>query len=209
MADYTLRNTKGSELTFSEVDNNFIASRTTARANCNALLTPPSGVYINQSFSGTPMVSVSSSSNTIKLSPFILAYDLTIDRVACWSTSVNSTDLRFLIYSALSTGYPSSKLYESSTIATATGENGVDDSFTFTANTVYWLGTHTSGSITFRGIPDDGLLPLGIGTGLNTTGIANHIILGSTAIGSAPSTWSFATTQYGVGEPISVGLRAA
>ena len=211
MPDYTLRNVKGSELTFNELDNNFVASRTTARLNCNAVVTPSSGVYVNQSLKGGAMDTETSVTNQIVLTPFVLAYDLTIDQVGVFQTSTGTTDLRILIYSSNASGQPDSKLYESTTITTANGENTQAATHTFTANVLYWVGTHTSGGKTFRSVPPTGLLPLGIGTGLNTTAISHAVVLGSTAIGSAPATWSFATSQLGssTNGVISVGFRAS
>lgn len=208
MPDYTLRSVKGSELTFNELDNNFIASRTTARANCNALITPPSGSFVNQSRRGTVLPNqAGGATDRIELTPFILSYDLTIDQVGVNQTSSGSINLRILIYSSNSSGQPNEKLYESATIATASGDNTEAATFTFTANTLYWVGAHTSAQGNFRCIESSDLMPLGF-TALNSGAVMSGIRIGAT-IGSAPSTWSYASSQLFVAEPISIGFRAA
>lgn len=209
MTDYTLRNVKGSELTYTEVDNNFIASRSTARLNSCSIILPATGLYVNQSFGGVPMGTDTLAADTIQLSPFYTGYELEIDQVGVWQTSGGSQDLRILIYSSDTNGRPYSKLAETATITTAANDNTVALSFTFTANTLYWVGNHSGGTETFRSIEDDNLLPLGVGTGLNTTAQLNHIALGSTAIGAAPSTWSFAVGQLASAASLtSIGFRA-
>ena len=209
MADYTLRSDKGSKLTTNEADNNFIASRVTARFNCGSVITPSTGVWMNQTFDGARMSNIAAQQDEITLSPFCLGYDLAIDRVGAWLVSTTH-DIRFLVYASNDSGQPSTKLYESATISAATGSNEVSASLSFTANTLYWVGMHSGGTGTWRGVDRDSLLPLGLGTGLNTSQMPNHISLGSTSIGSAPDTWSFATSQLAGGVNIpSVAFRAA
>jgi len=212
MADYTLRNTKGSELTFGEVDNNFIASRTTARANGCNLITPPSGFWINQQWIAEDLTSVNAQVTTVVLTPFLLGYDLEIDRWGVWQISSNNIDVQFLIYSANSEGKPSSRLAASSVIATGAAAGAKEEavSFTFTANTLYWVGVHASSNESFRAIQKRSLKPLGLGTGLGTTAGLCSIRLASTNVGSAPATWSFDVNQLsnptGV---IALNFRAA
>lgn len=210
MADFTLRNVKGSELTFSEVDNNFLASQTNNRLNGCSIIAPPSGVWINQSFTGDNMTIVSSATNTIMLSPFFLGWDLTIDAVGFWYLSSGSLNIRILIYSSTEDGLPDTLLNESSTISTTLGSGEYNAALTqtFNANVCYWVGVHTSGSGNFRGLGEGNLKPLGVGTGLNTTAVSDHIRATGVAVGSAPTTWSFSTSQLATNGVISVGFRA-
>ena len=209
MPDYTLRNVKGSELTFTEADNNFIASQTSGQLAACSVIAPVSGVYINQSFTGQDMTGISSQTNVIKLSPFYVGWDTTIDQVGVWQTSSGSQNLKVLIYSSNSNGLPETLLTSSSTITTSgAGDYTVSVSQSFNANTRYWVGTHTDGTQTFRGLAEAALKPLGVGTGLNTTAVCDH--LNSTvAFGSAPSSWTFSTSQLSTGGVISIGFRIA
>lgn len=209
MSDYVLRSVKGSPLTHNEVDNNFINGRTASRLSCASVITPSTGVYINQNFNGSDMGSLNTSGNCIFLTPFYVGYDFQIDEVGVWQTGPTSVSLRILIYSVDANGWPGTKLLETGTISTATGANTEAVSFTFSANTLYWVGTHTDGTETFRSVDDASLLPLGIGTGLNTTGIANRLTLNSVSIGSAPATWTPNTNQLDTGSVVSIGFRAA
>lgn len=211
MAEYTLRNTKGSKLTNTEADNNFIASRTTARCNGCAIITPPSGNYVAQSFSSGSMSTVSVGADRLVISPFVLGYDLRVDRAGVRQESSTAMDLRILIYSSTASGRPGSKLYESATIATSSADfYEVSLSHTFTANTLYYVGVHTSGSNVYRSIPREALMPLGGLTGMTTGGVPCALVLTSTAVGSAPNTWSYATSQLqsSTGVPF-IGFRAA
>ena len=210
MPNYTLRNVKGSELTFTETDNNFIAGRTAGQLESCFIIGPQTGDYINQSFNGQDMTNVSTTANNIKLTPFYVGWDTTIDQVGVWQTSSGSQNLRALIYSSDSNGLPSTLLFESSTLATS-GSGGylASASFTFTANTRYWIGTHGNGTETFRGLSDTNLKPLGVGTGLNTSAVCDHLTSSSYTFGSPPATWAFNTNQLGTGGVISIGLRIA
>lgn len=209
MPDYTLRNVKGSELTFTEADNNFIASQTSGQLTACSVIAPVSGVYINQSFTGQDMTNILSQANVIILSPFYVGWDTTIDQVGVWQTSLGSGNLKVLIYSSNSNGLPETLLTSSSTITTSgTGGYTVSVSQSFNANTRYWVGTHTDGTQTFRGLAEAALKPLGVGTGLNTTAVCDHLS-STVTFGSAPSSWTFSTSQLGNGGVISIGFRIA
>lgn len=211
MADYTLRNVKGSKLTTTEADNNFIASRDTARCNGCMIITPPSGNYVTQAFSsGSLSSTVSVGADTIVISPFVLGYDLTVDQAGGWQSSSSSINLRILIYSSTASGLPNTKLAETATITTSSDSSfSTSFSHTFTANTLYYVGVHTGGSASFRRIGREALMPLG-GIDITTGDVPCAITLSSTALGSAPDTWSFATSQLlSVSGVPFVGFRAA
>ena len=137
--------------------------------------------------------------------------DLTIDQVGVWQTSTGSISLRVLIYTSDADGRPSSKDAETATITTAQNANTASLSHTFNANTLYWVGTHTSGTQTFRLIDENSLLSWSNSqaTALNTTSFAHSLDLSSTAVGSAPTNWTFASSQYTSVNPISIGFRVA
>jgi len=212
MPSYTLRDTKGSALSFAELDNNYIASQAASRFPTACIFTPPSSYFINQAMCGSAALTTGNSiADYILLTPFQVPYDLTIDQVGVWQTSAGSISLRVLIYTSDADGRPSSKDAETATITTAQNSNTISLSHTFNANTLYWVGTHTSGAETFRKIDDRCLLSWSTGgaTALNTTGYATSLELTSTSVGSAPTNWSFASSQYTSNTPISIGFRAA
>ena len=211
MPNYTLRATKGSALTFTEGDNNFTASKAASRLGTSGILTPPSGVYVCNNMIGSDAMGSAASSvaDTIILTPFQLPYDLTIDQVGFWQTSTSgTTDLRVLVYSSDANQRPNSKVAETATHATAANSNTISLSHTFNANTLYWVGTHTSGVRTFRQCREENLMPLGLDVSAQFAP-TYAIVLGSTAIGSAPTTWSFAASQLQRPDVINLAFRRA
>lgn len=216
MPDYTFRNTKGSALTFNEADNNFTASRAASRLATASLLAPASGAHISQQMCGSSTSSTATAvTDSIVLSPFQIAFDLTIDQVAIRQQAASPThtaDFRILVYTADANGRPDSRDAETATVTSVQGSNTASLSHTFNANTLYWVGIHygtVTSSPNFDGCAIEALLPLGLGTGLNTSAINCSISLGSTSLGSAPATWTFAASQVGVGVPATIGFRAA
>lgn len=210
MADYTLRNVKGSELTFTEADNNFINSRTTGRATGNGVIDPPSGFYIDQAVTAaTQTTATSGGTNRLQITPFIVGHEFTIDQIACWQTSAGSIDISFVIYSTGTDGLPSSKLLETTPLTSAQYDNTVSTSFTFSAHTQYWVGLVTNGNETFRALQGAALRALPYDA-LNTTSQLNSLVLTTYAPGSAPSLWpTFSSTQMAAGNMIKVNFRAA
>ena len=216
MPDYTFRNTKGSALTFNEADNNFIASRAASRLATASLLAPASGAHISQQMCGSrTSANDSAVADTIVLTPFQIAFDLTIDQVVIRQFTVspaNTVDFRILVYTADANGRPNSKNAETATVTSVQGSNTAALSHTLDANTLYWVGVHygtVTSSPQFDACAIENLLPLGLGTALNTSSINCSISLGSTSLGSAPATWTFATSQVGAAVPPTIGFRAA
>lgn len=201
MADYTLRNVKGSELTFSEVDNNFIASRTSGRFSNTSLIEPQTGLFFSQADTAFSATARTPAADTIELSPICLGYTTEIDEVSIWqSGGVGTPNVRILIYSAGPDNLPASKVAETADIAApgsaaaATGPL----SYTFSANTLYWVGMYTDGATaTYQCIPPADMRGLGFTSlsDLATNGFTNALSLGSTPLGSAPATWTFASSQ--------------
>lgn len=208
MSDYTLRNVKGSELTFTEADNNFINSRTTGQVTGNGVINPPSGFYVDQAVTGALQTTVSKTAS-LHVSPFIIGHEFTIDQVACWQTSAGSCDISFVVYSADANGLPSSKLLETTPFASSQNQNSASTSFTFAAHTQYWVGLVTSSTETFRAVQAAALRALPYDA-LNTSAQFNALILTTYAPGSAPSLWpTFASTQLTGGDMVKVNFRAA
>ena len=209
MPSYTLRDTKGSALSFAELDNNYIASQAASRFPTACIFTPPSSYFINQAMCGSAALTTGNSiADYILLTPFQVPYDLTIDQVGVWQTSAGSISLRVLIYTSDADGRPSSKDAETATITTAQNSNTISLSHTFNANTLYWVGTHTSGVRTFRQCREENLMPLGLDVSAQFVS-TYAIVLGSTAIGSAPTTWSFAASQLQRPDVINLAFRRA
>lgn len=215
MSDYTLRNVKGSELTFSEVDNNFIASRTSGRFSNNSLLEPISGLFFSQSATPVTFAGRTPGADTIELSPICLGYTTQIDQVGVWKSAGASTeDFRILIYSAGSDNLPSSKVAETATITNASGagDNNGALSYTFSANTLYWVGMHIdAATASYQCIPANDMRSLGFTamSALSSGTISNAIQLTGVSLGSAPSTWTFASSQLvNVAVP-AIGFRVA
>jgi len=201
MADYTLRNVKGSELTFSEVDNNFIASRSSGRFSNTSLIEPPTGLFFSQADRSIATTSRTPAADTIQLSPICLGYTVEVDEVSVWqSGGIGTPNLRILVYTAGSDNLPASKVAETTDIAApglAAAATGTL-SYTFSANTLYWVGMYTdNNTATYECIASADMRSLGFASvsALGSNGIANALQLGSTPLGSAPATWTFASSQ--------------
>ena len=119
-----------------------------------------------------------------------------------------------MIYSAGSDNLPSSKVAETSTITNASGagDNNGALSYTFSANTLYWVGMHIdAATASYQCIPANDMRSLGFTamSALSYGTIANAILLTGVSLGSAPPTWTFASSQLvNVAVP-AIGFRVA
>lgn len=170
------------------------------------------GMYYDASFMGnvtTP--SYAAAANTIDLIPFFVNQDLKVNEFTIGvTTGVAATNARVLIYEAGDNMRPDRKVYESANLSTATSTTApaVAASFTFVANTVYWIGVHTDGIPTLRGLRDYSVVPLGYATAATaSTGLT--MVRRVAAFGSAPASWNFVNADLASALPPSVRFKVA
>lgn len=97
---------------------------------------------------------------------------------------------RLVVYSN-SNSFPTTKLYESTSIdCSTTGDKTVLTGLTFDAGTTYWLGFYSNGIATFRAIATTALLPI-FWPSATTPSVAWSRI--NTALGTAPTTFNYNT----------------
>lgn len=97
---------------------------------------------------------------------------------------------RLVVYSN-SNNFPTTKLYESTSIdCSTTGDKTILTGLTFDAGTTYWLGFYSNGIATFRAIATTALLPI-FWPSATTPSVAWSRI--NTALGTAPTTFNYNT----------------
>lgn len=125
------------------------------------LQVPSSSFSYFAGLSGSAPSTFGTSINALTLYPFIPARTINYNSLSInVATAVASSSTRILIY-ADSSSLPNSKIYESVTIDTSTtGKKTIVTSGTFTAGTVYWIGTHADQNVTLTAIPQTGVFPI-------------------------------------------------
>lgn len=149
--------------------------------------------------------SSSTNSNTIALYPFIPANSITISNLQLnvAGSSVGGL-IRILVYSDLN-GVPSSKLIESTSLdCSSTGAKTFTTSYTFTAGTVYWLGSYSNLSISVSALDPAQMTPIST----NAFGTAYSNVVTSATFLAAPSTLGAATLSSSTANLCAINLTA-
>ena len=125
------------------------------------LQVPNSSFSYFAGLSGSAPSTFGTSINALTLYPFIPARTINYNSLSInVATAVASSSTRILIY-ADSSSLPNSKIYESVNIDTSTtGKKTILASGTFTAGTIYWIGTHANQNVTLTAIPQTGVFPI-------------------------------------------------
>jgi hypothetical protein len=159
---------------------------------------------------GAAAGTIAQTANRLDLVPFWTPVTFSIDRVAVnVTTGVAGSNMRVLIYSANANGTPNSKLFESGNLSCATNNTFPEEtvSFTFTANTLYWVGTHASATQTMRSLQVQGLVALGLA---GATGTSDACTLRtSPTYGSAPATFTYSAANLTSAAVPMVRMRIA
>lgn len=143
--------------------------------------------------------------NIIGLYPFIPANSITISNLQLNVTSAVAANIRILVYSDLN-GVPSSRLIESTNLdASTTGVKTFTTSYTFTAGTVYWIGTFASASVSVSVLDAAQMTP--ISTNAFTTAYSS--VTASATFPTAPSTLGTATLSSSTSNLCAINLTAA
>ena len=147
----------------------------------------------------------------IDLIPFFTTQDLIVNEFSIGVlTGVASTNARILIYGSDINYQPSSKLYESPDLSTATSTTvpAHTQLFRFEANRMYWIGVQCSGAPSLRGVRDYTLPSLGLVS--NAASAGNTATIGRTVTyGAAPASWGFLESDLSATLAPSVRFKVA
>jgi hypothetical protein len=169
-----------------------------------------SGQYYDNSFQGTASSTRAGVADKIELAPYYTSVPLEINLIGvAVSTAVASSNVKIVIYSSDSNGWPDVLLYESSDISTATtGYKSEALSFTFSSGVQYWVGVRYSSTATLRVINVSSAVNLGL---TSSTASSYATILRRTLTFATPATspWVFTNTDRVANvTPPSIRFRA-
>jgi hypothetical protein len=174
-----------------------------------------SGFYYDNSFSGAATGTLTGSAGRIDLSPFYTNVSLVVDRMGvATSTGSAGTAGKVLIYTANpTTDWPHQLVYEGPSLNFGTSGMIEDTApnFTFLNGVHYWVGLWWSSTTSIRSIPVTSCRNIGLNgsNGTNYFTVVRNTITYNAAAGSAPTTWTFASSQLTANvTPISVRFRA-
>lgn len=134
----------------------------------------------------------SSTANRLDVYPFISNKTLPNSSLSINVSTLGAGVLSRLVIYADTSGFPSTKLYESTDIdCSTTGIKTIVAGFTFTAGTTYWLGFYTNGVTVVTAIPTASLIPIftAFATGSPSTAWSRI----STTLGAAPDPFQYNT----------------
>ena len=143
--------------------------------------------------------------NNIALYPFVPANTITISNLQLNVAGAVAANIRILVYSDLN-GVPSSRLIESTNLdASTTGVKTFTTSYTFTAGTVYWIGTFPSANVSVSVLDAAQMTPIST----NAFGTAYSSVFASATFPTAPSTLGAATLSSSTSNLCAINLTAA
>ncbi len=171
-----------------------------------------SGFYYDNAFQGTSASTLAGAADRMDLAPFFTSMPLAIDTIGTpCSTAVASSNIKIVVYSTGSNGWPGALIKETAALSTAsTGYKSEAWSYTFQSGTMYWLGVRHSSTATLRTINVGSAVNLGLGSSSTST-TYNTVIRRTLAFATAaPSTWTFNSAELtGNITPPSIRMRAA
>lgn len=167
------------------------------------------GRFYDNSFQGTASSTLAGAANRMDLAPFYTSVPLAIDQIGvAVSTAVAASNVKVVIYSTGSDGWPEDLLYETANLSCATtGYKSESLTFSFNSGTMYWVGVRHSSTATLRTINVSSAVNLGL-TGSTATTYANVLRSTVTFANAAPDPYTFAASQLTAATPPSIRFRA-
>jgi hypothetical protein len=168
------------------------------------------GTYQAAVVDGGALTTQALNANQIRLIAFVPDITFTIDQVGLSiSTLAAGSNIRILVYSShATTRRPETLLMQSTDISGgAAGTIFVNQSFTFTEGTLYWIGVHSSGTPTIR-IAANTAVPM-LTTTNAATPVLNRCLVATETFGSPPATWTYSTAQPANSGPPYIIFRRA
>ena len=205
-SDVNSINFTGTGITATNVGNDVTVDVPGAASGVHVLTKPVSGRSYGVRTNATTANSSSSiSANVIALYPFVPANTITISNLQLNVAGAVAANIRILVYSDLN-GVPSSKLIESTNLdPSTTGVKTFTTSYTFTAGTVYWIGTFASASVSVNVLDAAQMTPIST----NAFGTAYSSVFASATFPTAPSTLGTATLSLSTSNLCAINLTAA
>jgi len=205
-SDVNSINFTGTGITATNVGNDVTVDVPGAASGVHVLTKPVSGRSYGVRTNATTANSSSSiSANVIALYPFVPANTITISNLQLNVAGAVAANIRILVYSDLN-GVPSSKLIESTNLdPSTTGVKTFTTSYTFTAGTVYWIGTFASASVSVNVLDAAQMTPIST----NAFGTAYSSVFASATFPTAPSTLGTATLSSSTSNLCAINLTAA
>jgi len=205
-SDVNSINFTGTGITATNVGNDVTVDVPGTASGVHVLTKPVSGRSYGVRTNATTANSSSSiSANVIALYPFVPANTITISNLQLNVAGAVAANIRILVYSDLN-GVPSSKLIESTNLdPSTTGVKTFTTSYTFTAGTVYWIGTFASASVSVNVLDAAQMTPIST----NAFGTAYSSVFASATFPTAPSTLGTATLSSSTSNLCAINLTAA
>ena len=114
------------------------------------MMVPEAGGYVGNILTGT-LATLASAANRADIAPYLAAYSFDIDQLGLSVSAAGAGNACVLIFASDANGRPTTLLYQSGNMATGTtGTKTVAATFSFTAGTLYWIGSWTSSACTLR-----------------------------------------------------------
>ena len=169
---------------------------------------PAARWQINSPFM-TTLTTLAGAANRIDLMPWLCPFSMTADQLgALCSTAVAASTIKILAYASDANGYPSTKLFETATLDTATvGFKSIAQAFTFVAGTLYWLGVRHSSTSTLNAHQPYTCPTLCFPAAPTSAApkILRRVLTFATA---APSPWGFVAAEVTAATPSALFIRA-
>jgi hypothetical protein len=174
------------------------------------LLKPLSGAFVGNGMSARVFGTVLGVANTVRISPVSFDQEMVIDQaLVSVSTGVAASNVRVVVFDADANGRPTTKLFESGNISTATSNTtpSVSAGFTFTARKLYWVGVHNSSNATLRALAVSAVPVISLSNA--ATPIMNTVLATAATFGSLGNWPTYANTQLSNAAAALVLFRVA
>lgn len=157
------------------------------------------GHYVDAAWNASAAGTIAGSAARMEVVRFQVARRLRVNPMGFEVTvGVASAEIKLVIYASDADGHPAELLYESAPMSAASPAFvSVADSFTFEANTLYWVGVRHSSTATIRGIALASMPSIGRTAAAGSTypGILRQSVAFATP---APNPFGYAASQVTV-----------
>jgi hypothetical protein len=147
---------------------------------------------------------VSGANHQVQLSPIILGRTVRIDRIGVnIVVAAPGNFTRFYLYGSDSNGLPANLIGQSAPLTLdVIGPSEVQCDFTFTANSIYWVGVRSTSTFLMSAIGMPSAAPLPGTVGISTT--PYHSVRRTIAVSNPlPANWGYDPTELNEGLPVA------
>lgn len=160
------------------------------------LLKPLPGAFVGNGRSARIFGTVQGVANTVRINPVSFDQEMVINQaLVSVSTGVAASNVRVVVFDADANGRPTTKLFESGNISTATSNTtpSVAAAFTFTARKRYWVGVHNSATATLRALAISAVPVISLSNA--ATPVMNTVLARTVTFGSLGNWPTYSNTQ--------------